>query len=74
MYYIVTPLGHRCGPIATRTKAHNKGVMWYGTGNFEIVEDAPKDTPKAPPKTTKATKSKASDKPDPLEGDQGSAE
>lgn len=68
MFYIVSPEGHRCGPLDTHAAAHMKGTMWYGTGNFEVIEEKPKatkGTAKATPKT---------EKPAPLEGSEDSQE
>lgn len=45
-YIVVEATGDRCGPLDTRDEAHQKGSMWYGTGNFSIEEEKPKQAPK----------------------------
>lgn len=44
-YIVVTETGDHCGPLESHDEAHQKGTMWYGTGNFTIEEDKPKKAP-----------------------------
>lgn len=48
-YIVVNETGDRCGPLESKDEAHQKGTMWYGTGNFTIEEEKP-EPKKAPAK------------------------
>lgn len=48
-YIVITATQEKCGPLKTEAEAHQKGTMWYGTGNFTIEPVETKGKAKAAP-------------------------
>lgn len=38
-YVVIKETGFKTGPFKSRDTAHMKGVTFYGTGRFDIVEE-----------------------------------